>query len=66
MIRLLLVDDLPLLRAAIYEIADEDHLPFRMPEHTFDFNVIELAQQAMQRVSVTMNVTNEIVSLDGH
>jgi hypothetical protein len=35
--------DLPLLRAAIYKIADEDHLPFPMPESTLDFGVVERA-----------------------
>ena len=35
--------DLPLLRAAIYKIANEDHLSFWMPENTFDFGVVELA-----------------------
>jgi len=58
--------DLPLLRAAIDKIANEDHLPSRMPENTFDFGVVELAYQAMQSVGVTMNVTDEIVSLNSH
>jgi hypothetical protein len=58
--------DLPLLRAAIYEVTSEDHLPFGMPQNTFDFGVVELAQQAMQSVSVTMNVADEIVSLKSH
>jgi hypothetical protein len=33
--------DLPLLRAAIYEIANEDHLPFWMPQNTFEFGIFE-------------------------
>ena len=35
--------DLPLLRATIYEIANEDHLSFWMPENTFDRGVVEFA-----------------------
>jgi DNA invertase Pin-like site-specific DNA recombinase len=34
--------NLPLLRAAIYKISDEDHLPFWMPENTFDLGIFEL------------------------
>ena len=35
--------DLSLLWAAIYKIANKDHLPFWMPENTIDFGVVELA-----------------------
>jgi hypothetical protein len=31
-----------LLGAAIYEITNKDHFSFWMPEHTFDFGLIEL------------------------
>jgi hypothetical protein len=56
----------PLLRTAIYEITNKDHLPLRISKNTVDLDVLELAQQSMQSVSMTMNVTNEIVSLDSH
>jgi hypothetical protein len=55
-----------LVRAAIYEIADEDHLPLWMPENAFDFGVVELPHQAMQSVSVTVDVADQIVSLKSH
>src|SRR5207248_8303938 len=58
--------NLPLVRTAIYEITDEDHFPLRMSVETFDLDVVELVQQSMQRVSMTMDVTNEIKSLDVH
>ena len=32
---------LSLLRAAIYKITDKDHFSFWMPEHTFDFGIVE-------------------------
>ena len=56
--------NLPLLGTAIYEITNKDHLPLRISKNTFDLGVLELAQQSMQSVSMTMNVTNEIVSLE--
>jgi len=58
--------NLPLPGTAIYEITNKDHFPLWMPENTFDLGVVELVQQSMQSVSMTMNVTNEIVSLDSH
>jgi hypothetical protein len=58
--------DLSLLWATVYEITNEDHLLFWVLENTLDFDVIECAQQAMQRISVTMYVTNEIVFLKRH
>jgi hypothetical protein len=54
------------LRAAIYEIANEDHLPFWMLKNTFNYLIFKLLQQAVQGISVTMNVTDEVVSLDSH
>ena len=45
---------------------NKDHLPLRMPKEAFDLAVVELAQQSMQSVSMTMNVTNQIVPFDGH
>ena len=56
--------NLPLLRTAIYEITNKDHLPLWMPKDPFDLGVVELVQQSMQSVSMTMNVTGEIVSLE--
>ena len=35
--------NLPLLRAAVDEVANKDHLSFWMPENTFDHGVVELA-----------------------
>ena len=35
--------NLPLLWTTIYEIANKDHLPFWMPENTFDLGIVELA-----------------------
>jgi hypothetical protein len=35
--------NLPLLRAAIYKITNEDHLPFWMSEGTFDLGIAERA-----------------------
>ena len=35
-----------------------------MSKNTFDLAIVELVQQAMQSVSVTMSVTDEIVSLN--
>jgi len=55
-----------LLGTAIYEITNKDHLPLWMPKNAFDLGVIELVQQSMQSVSMTVDVTNEIVSLDSH
>ena len=34
--------NLPLLRAAIYKVTNKDHLPFWMPENTFDLGIFEL------------------------
>ena len=58
--------NLPLPWTAIYEITNKDHLPLRMLEETIDVALVELAQQSMQSVSMTMNVTNKIVSWDSH
>ena len=58
--------NLSLLGTAIYEITNKDHLPLWMPKDALDLGVVELVQQSMQSVSMTMNVTNEIVSLDSH
>ena len=58
--------NLPLLGTAVYEITDEDHFPLWMSVDTFDLDVVELVQQSMQSVSMTVNVTDEIVSLDSH
>jgi hypothetical protein len=33
----------PAAAAAIYEVINEDHLPFWMPQNTLDFGVVELA-----------------------
>lgn len=52
--------------SAIYEITNKDHFPLWMPENTFDLGVVELVHESMQSVSMTMNVTAEIVSLDRH
>ena len=57
---------LALMGTAIYEITHEDHLPLGVSKNTFDLGIVELVQQAMQSVSVTMNVTDEIVSLNSH
>jgi hypothetical protein len=35
-------------------------------QHTFGFGIIELFQQSVQRVGMTVNITNEIVSLNCH
>jgi hypothetical protein len=51
---------------AIYKITNKDHSPLWMPEDTFDLGVVEFVQQSMQSAGMTMNVTNEIVSLDSH
>jgi hypothetical protein len=37
-----------------------------MPKNAFHLGIVELAQQSMQSVSMTVDVTNEIVSLDSH
>jgi len=55
-----------LLGTAIYEITHKDHFPLWMPENTFGLGVVELVQQSMQSVSMTVDVTNEIVSLESH
>jgi hypothetical protein len=51
---------------AVYEITNEDQLPLGVSKNTFDLGIVELVQQAMQSVSVTMNVTDQIVSLNSH
>ena len=51
---------------AVYEITNRDHLPLWVPKDAFDLGVVELVQQSMQSVGMTMNVTNEIVSLVSH
>ena len=58
--------DLPLLRTAIYEITNKDHFSLRISKNTIDLGVLELVQKSMQSVSMTMNVTNEIVSFVSH
>jgi HD domain len=59
-------ENLPLLWAAIYEITNKDHLPLWVPENSFNLGVVESVQQSMQSLGMTMNVTNQIVSLDSH
>jgi hypothetical protein len=51
---------------AVYEITNKDHLPLWMPKNAIDLAVVEFVQQSMQSVSITVDVTNEIVSLDSH
>jgi hypothetical protein len=58
--------DLPLPGTAIYEITSKDHFALRISKNTIDLGVLELVQQSMQSVSMTVNVTNEIVSLASH
>jgi hypothetical protein len=58
--------NLPLVGTAVYEITNKDHLPLWVPKDAFNLGVVELVQQSMQSVCMTMNVTNEIVSLVSH
>jgi len=58
--------NLPLPGTAIYEITNKDHLPLWMPKNAFHLAIVELLQQSMQSVSMTVDVTNEIVSLASH
>jgi hypothetical protein len=55
-----------LLRAAVNKITDKDHFPFWMPENTFNFRIPEFVEQSKQRISVTVNIANEIVVLRLH
>jgi hypothetical protein len=52
-----------LLGTAIYEITNKDYLPLWMPKNAFHLGIVELVQQSMQSVSMTVDVNNEIVSL---
>jgi|SRR5579863_246637 hypothetical protein len=54
---------LPLFRAAVNEVTDENHPPRRMPERALDIGISELPQQAVQSIGVAVNVADKVVSL---
>ena len=54
---------LPLFRTTVDEIADIDHPSREIPEDAFNIRISEPMQQPMQRVGVSVNVANKIVSV---
>jgi hypothetical protein len=54
---------LPLLGAAVDEIAYENYTPRRMSKDTLDVGIAKPLQQAVQGVGVPVNVADKIVSL---
>jgi len=56
------IDDPTLIRPAIDEIAEEDHLPFRVPVNTGFLVIAEFFEQLNEWLAVAVDVTNQVIT----